>query len=163
MRLNAKDKQDARIALLKHYSSECITHSIYLLTLTITFLSFVEVTPHLGSSTLLEKLVTATTLSLVTSILTSLTAYILGRTIVFSYLKSTILSAKPKNENEIIHDSNKTTITFLLQLHEGCLDYVKKKHEFWGRFYSLKTQHLMPIWTALFITFLLISLSLLHL
>jgi len=38
LRLSAKDKQDARMALLNYYSSECIAHSIYLLTLTIAFL-----------------------------------------------------------------------------------------------------------------------------
>ena len=163
LRLNTKDKQDARIALLSHYSSECIAHSIYLLALTIALLSFVEFTPHiLEPLTTSQKFVRSTLLSLMASVFTALFVYLLGQIILWSYLRSAILCVKPKGGNEVTYNPEETTATFLLQLHEGCLDYVKKKHEIWARFYELKTKHLALIWFNLFIIFLIVSLLLLY-
>jgi len=163
LRLSAKDKQDARMALLSHYSSECVAHSIYLLALTIALLSFVEFIPHiLEHLTMSQKFVRGTLLSLMASIFTALYVYLLSRIIFWSYLRSAILGVKPKEGNGVTYDPERTTATFLLQLHEGCLDYVKKKHKIWARFYGLKTKHLALIWFDLFIIFLIISLLLLY-
>ena len=46
LRLSVRDKQDARMALLRYYSSECIAHGVYLLALAVAFLGFVEFTPQ---------------------------------------------------------------------------------------------------------------------
>ena len=170
LRLNAKDKQDARMALLRYYSSECVAYGAYLVALAVVFLGFVEFTPRILEfatgvifSALPEKSVTAAILGLMASVFTVLLAYVLGRTIVSSYLRSAILSVKPKEKSEVTYDSEGTTVTFLLQLHEGCVDYVKKKHRFWGQFYGLRVRHLAFIWLDLFIVLLVVSLLLLHL
>jgi len=167
LRLSAKDKQDARMALLRYYSLECIAHSIYLLALTVTFLSFVEFTPHILNVTSIvfptfsERLVTAVILSLMASVFIVLVVYVLGRTIFWTSLRSAILGVKPKDGNEVTYDPERTTLTFLLQLHEGCLDYVKKKHGFWAKFYGLKGRYLAFVWLDLFVVFLVVSLLLL--
>jgi len=169
LRLSVKDKQDARMALLRYYSSECVAHSIYLLALAITFLAFVELTPHVLEfmtsfvfSTLPKESVIIAILSLVASSFIISFVYILGRTIVWSYMRSAILGVKPK-ESEVTYDPDKITLTFILQLHEGCLDYVKKKHGFWRHFYGLRTRHLALVWIDLFIMFLIASFLFLYL
>jgi len=166
LRLSVKDKQDARMALLSYYSVECVAHSAYLLALAVTFLAFVEFTPKILElvtgpvfPTLIEEFVTAAILSLVASVFIVLVVYVLGLTIVWSYIKSAILSVKPK-ESAVTSDPEKTSVTFLLQLHEGCLDYVKKKHKIWAHFYGLKARHLTLIWFNLFVIFLIVSLVL---
>lgn len=167
LRLSAKDKQDARMALLSYYSSERIAHSVYLLALTIAFLSFVEFTPHILKVTSIvfptfsERLVTVVILSLMASVFIVLVVYILGRTIVWNYLRLAILGVKPKDGSGVAYDPERTTLTFLLQLHEGCLDYVKKKHGVWARFYGLKGRYLVFVWVDLFVVFLVVSLLLL--
>jgi hypothetical protein len=170
LRLTVKDKQDARMALLRHYSSECIAHGTYLVALAVAFLGFVEFTPYILEfvtsvvfPTLPERFVTVIISSLVASVFIVLVAYTLGRTIVCGYMRSTIISVKPKKENEVTYDPETTTATFLLQLHEGCLDYVKKKHGFWAQFYKLRAKYLTLIWLDLFIMFLIISLLSLYL
>ena len=170
LRLGVKDKQDARTALLRYYSSECIAHGAYLVALAVAFLGFVEFTPLILESvtrvvfpTFSEEVVTATTLSLIAGGFIVLFVYVLGRIIVWGYLRSTILGVKPKGENGVTHDPETTTTTFLLQLHEGCVGYVKKKHRFWGQFHGLRARHLALIWLDLFIVFLIVSLLLLYL
>jgi len=170
LRLGVKDKQDARMALLTYYSSECIAHGAYLLALAIALLGLVEFTPIILEfltntvfPTFSEDLVTATTLSLIAGGFIVLFVYVLGRIIVWSYLRSTILSVKPNGGSGVTHDAETTTTTFLLQLHEGCVGYVKKKHRFWGQFYGLKARHLAFVWLDLFIVFLVVSLLLLYL
>jgi len=169
LRLSSKDKQDARMALLRYYSSECVAHGAYLLALTVAFLGFVEFTPHILEPvtsvvfpTLSEELVRGIVLSLMSSGFIVLTVYILGRIIVWTYLRSAILSVRPKGGSGVAYDPERTTITFLQQLHEACVDYVKKKHGFWGQFYGLKARHLALIWLDLSIVFLIISVMLLY-
>lgn len=170
LRLGVKDKQDARIALLRYYSSECIAHGAYLLALTVASLGFVKFTPlildfvtNVIFPTSSEEFVTATTLSLTAGGFTVLFVYVLGRTIFWNYLRSAILRVKPKGEGGVVYDPERATVTFLLQLHEGCVGYVKKKHGFWGQFYGLRARHLALIWIDLFIVFLIVSLLLLYL
>lgn len=169
LRLSVKDKQDARMALLRYYSSECIAHGVYLLALAVAFLGFVEFTLHILESVtnfvfpnLSKEFATVTTLSLMASGFIVLVVYVLARIIVWSYLRSAILSVRPKGGSEVAYDPERTTVTFLRQLHEGCLDYVKKKHGFWARLYGLRARHLAFIWFDLFIVFLIVLL-LLHL
>ncbi|MDH5389728.1 MAG: hypothetical protein OEX10_01050 [Candidatus Bathyarchaeota archaeon] len=68
LRLGVKDKQDARMALLRYYSSECVAHGAYLVALAVTFLGFFEFTPHILEfvtgvvfPTLSERFMTVTT------------------------------------------------------------------------------------------------------
>jgi hypothetical protein len=168
LRLSAKDKQDARMALLSYYSSECIAHGAYLVALAIGFLGFVEASPRiLGfatsvlSPTLPEELVRRIVLGLMASGFIVLVIYILGEAAVWGYLRSAILNVKPKEGGEMKLEQG-TTATFMQQLHEACLDYVKKKHETWSKFSGLKVEYLALIWLGLFVAFLVISMTLLY-
>ena len=170
LRLGVKDKQDARMALLRYYSSECVAHGAYLVALAVTFLGFVEFTPHILEfltgvvfPTLSEEFVTDGILSLVASGFIVLFVYVLGRIVVWGYLRAAILSVRPKGGNAVAYDPERTTVTFLLQLHEGCLGYVKKKHGFWAQFYGLRARHLAFIWVDLFVVFFMVSLLSLYL
>lgn len=136
LRLSVKDRQDARVALFRHYSSECVAHSVYLLTLVVAFLAFVEFVTSVVFPTLSEMFVTVAILGLVTSVFIILFVYVLGRMVFWGCLRSAILGVKPKEGNEVACDFETATVTFLLQLHEGCLDYVKKKHRVLGQFYG---------------------------
>jgi hypothetical protein len=166
LRLSIKDKQDARKALLSYYSSECIAHGAYLVALAIGFLGLVEASPHIlefatsvVSPTLPEELVRRIILGLMASGFIVLVVYVLGRAVVWGYLTSAILNVKPKEEREMGVEPG-TTLTFMQQLHDACLDYVKKKHGTWSKFRGLKVEYLALIWLGLFVVFLIISVIL---
>lgn len=168
LRLSVKDKQAARMALLSYYSSECIAHGAYIVALTIGFLGLVEATPHIlefatsvVSPTLPEELVRRIVLGLIASGFIVLVVYVLGKAVVWGYLRSAILNVKPKEGGEMKLEQG-TTATFMQQLHESCLDYVKKKHETWSKFRDLKVEYLALIWLGLFAVFLIISVILLY-
>jgi len=135
--------------------------------LAVGFLGLVEATPHIlgfaasvASPTLPEEFVGRITLSLMASSLIVLVVYILVRAVVWSYLKSAIVNVKPKEGNGVKFEPG-TTATFMQQLHEACLDYVKKKHWVWAKFYGLRARYLVLIWLTLFAVFLTISVILL--
>jgi len=168
LRLSVKDKQDARMALLNYYSSECIAHGAYLVALAVGFLGLVEASPHVlelvasvYSAALPEELATRIILSLMASGFIGLVVYVLGRAVVWGYLRSAIINVKPKEGNGVKLELG-TTVTFMQQLHEACLDYVKRKHGIWTKFYGLKAGYLALIWLALFVMFLVISVILLY-
>jgi len=168
LRLSAKDKQDARMALLSYYSSECIAHGAYLVALAVGFLGLVEATPHIlefatsvVSPTLSEEFVIRLILGLMASGFIVLVVYVLGRAVVLGYLRSAILNVKPKEGSGVEFEPG-TTVTFMQQLHEACLDYVKGKHGIWTKFYELKVGYLALIWLNLFVVFLIISVILLY-
>lgn len=168
LRLGVKDKQNARMALLRYYSSECMAHGAYLLALAVAFLGFVEATPYalefvtsVFSSTLSEKFVTGIILSSMVSGLIFLAVYVLGRIVVWGYLRSAILKVKPKTGSEVMYDWERITVTFMLQLHVACLDYVKKRHGIWAEFYGLEARRLAFIWFNLFVVFFIVFLLLL--
>ena len=170
LRLGVKDKQDARVALLRYYSSECVAHGAYLVALAVAFLGFVEFAPHMLEfvtgvvfSTLFERFVIVAILGLVASGFVVLFVYVLGRIVVWGYLRSAILGVMPKDGNRVAYDPERTRVTFLLQLHEGCLDYVRRRHGLWGRFYGLGARHLVLVWVDLFVVFFVVSLLLLWL
>jgi len=166
LRLSVKDKQDARMALLSYYSSECIAYGAYLLALAVGFLGLVEVTPPLletavsmVSPTLPEQLVRSTILGLMASGFIVFVFYVLGRAVVWGYLRSAIVNVKPKGGNELKFELG-TTVTFMQQLHEACLDYVRRKHRLWTRFCGLRVRYLALIWLDLFVVFLAVSVIL---
>ena len=167
LRLSVKDKQDARMALLSYYSSECIAHGAYLVALAVAFLGLVEATPHIlefaasvFSPTLPEELARRIILGLMASVFIVSVVYVIGRAVVWSYLRSAIVNVKPKGESGVEFEPG-TTVTFMQQLHEACFDYVKRKHVVWTRFYGLRARYLALIWLDLFVGFLVISVILL--
>ncbi|KPV63586.1 MAG: hypothetical protein AOA66_0718 [Candidatus Bathyarchaeota archaeon BA2] len=168
LRLSVKDKQDARMALLSYYSSECIAHGAYLVALAVGFLGLVEATPHIlefatrvFSPTLPEELARRIILGLMASGFIVLVIYVLGRAVFWGYLRSAILNVKPK-EGSRVEFKPGTTVTFMQQLHEACFDHAKNKHRIWTKIYGLRAGHLALIWLDLFILFLIISVVLLY-
>jgi len=169
LRLSVRDKQDARMALLSYYSSECIAHGAYLVALAVGFLGLVEVTPYIlefatsvVSSTLPEELVRNIILGLMANGFIVLVVYVLGRAVVWSYLRSAILNVKPKGGRGVEFEPGATTVTFMQQLHEACLDYVKRKHGMWTKVYGLRVGRMALIWLELFVVFLVVSVVLLY-
>jgi len=167
LRLSVKDKQDARMALLSYYSSECIAHGAYLVALAVGFLGLVEAAPHIlkfatnvFSPTLSEEFVRRIVLDLMASGFIVLVVYAVDRAVVWGYLRSAIINVKPKGENGVEFEPG-TTLTFMQQLHEACLDHVKRRHGIWTKFYGLRGEYLALVWLNLFVVFLIISVVLL--
>lgn len=165
--LTPKDKQDARIALLRYYSFQCVAHGAYLVAIAVGLFSLVQLTPSIlefaASVTLLpvpSEIVTSILFSLILSGFVVAIAYVIGRTFFWGHLATSILHVKPKEESEVERESDKTTITFLQQLHLACLDYVKEKHKWSAQFYTLRRNGLALIWFDLFVVFLIVSLIL---
>ena len=168
LRLSVKDKQDARMALLSYYSSECIAHGAYIVALAVGFLGLVEATPQILEfatsvfpPTLPEGLVRNIILGLMASVFIVFVVYVLGRAVFWGYLRSAIVNIKPKGGSEVKFEPV-TTVTFMQQLHEACLDHVKRRHRIWTRFYGLRARYLALIWLDLFVVFLIISVLLLY-
>lgn len=157
--LNSKNKQDARIALLKYYSSECVAHGAYLVAISIGFLSLTEVDSIPFTSELVRSIVT----SLLLSLFIVLLVYTLGRAFFWSYLRTTILSVRPKEENAVKFEADKTIVTFVQRLHLACVDYVKEKHSWSATVYALKNSTLALAWFYIFVMFAIVSILLLYL
>jgi len=165
LRLSVKDKQDARMALLNYYSSECIAHGAYFMALAVGFFGLVQASPRIlefaagvASPTLPKEFVMRVVLSLMASGFISLIIYVLVRAIFWGYLTSAIIKVKPKEGSEVGSEPE-TTVTFMRQLHEACFDYVKRKH---GILIKLLRVRLALIWLGLFVVFLIISVILLY-
>lgn len=159
LRLSVKDKQDARMALLGYYSSECIAHGAYLLALAVGFLGLVEAAPRIlgfASPALSGGLVRRAMLGLMASGFVVFVVYVLGRVVVWGYLRSAIVNVKPKEGSGVGFEPG-TTVTFMQQLHEACLDYVERRHGVWRRFYGLGVRYLALIWLGLFVVFFVVS------
>ncbi|MFB0567362.1 MAG: hypothetical protein ACETVM_02095 [Candidatus Bathyarchaeia archaeon] len=168
LRLSVRDKQDARMALLSWYSSECIAHGAYLVALAVGFLGFVEATPHIlefaasvFSPILPEGLVENIILGLMASVFVVFVVYVLGRAVFWGYLRSAIVNVMPKEGSEVKFEPG-TTVTFMQQLHEACLDYVKRRHGMLTKVYGLRARYLALIWLDLFVVFLIFSVLLLY-
>ncbi len=164
--LTPKDKQDARIALLKYYSSECVAHGAYLVAIAVGFFAFVEVTPPKTGVDFLpftSAPARGIIASLVLSVFIILFIYVLGRTFFWGYLTMTILSVRPKGESEVKFEAERTNVTFIQRLHVACIDYLKEKHKWSAVFYSLRISTLALIWFYMFVAFSIISLALLYL
>jgi len=165
-RLTPQDKQDARTALLKYYSSKCVAHGVYLVAIAVAFYGFVKFIPFILDSTILPltpELMKSIIVSLTLSGFIVLIVYVLGRTFFWSYLTTAILNVKPKEKNEVEHEFERTTVTFLQQLHIACFDYVESKHKISAKIYKLGSGYLALIWIDLSVIFIIVSLILLHL
>lgn len=165
-RLTPQDKQDARTALLKYYSSKCVAHGAYLVAIAVAFYGFVKFIPFILDSTILSltsELMKSSIVSLTLSGFIVLIVYVLSRTFFWSYLTTAILNIRPKEKNEVEHEPGQTTVTFLQQLHIACFDYVESKHKVSAKIYKLGSGYLALIWIDLSVIFIIVSLILLHL
>jgi len=165
-RLTPQDKQDARTALLKYYSSKCVAHGAYLVAITVAFYGFVKFIPFILDSTILpltSELMKSIIVSLTLSGFIVLIVYVLSRTFFWSYLTTAILNIRPKEKNEVEHEPGQTTVTFLQQLHIACFDYVESKHKVSAKIYKLGSGYLALIWIDLSVIFIIVSLILLYL
>ena len=169
-RLTPQDKQNARTALLKYYSSKCVAHGAYLVAIAVAFYGFVKFVPFILDSTtnitvivLTPEVTKSIIVSLTLSGFVTLIIYVLGRTFFWSYLTAAILNVKPKEKNEVEHESPWTTVTFLQQLHIACYDYVESKHKISAKIYKLGLEHLALIWIDLSVIFIIVSLIMLYL
>lgn len=158
--LTPKDKQDARIALLKSYSSQCTAHGVYIVAIAFGFFSLVEITRSIASSPLFSELSRDIISSLTFSGFIVLAIYVLGRTFLWGYLRAAVINVKPKKEDEMKRESERTTVTFMQQLHVACSDYVKERHKVCARFFTLRLEHLVLIWFDMLVAFLTIFLIL---
>lgn len=169
-RLTPQDKQDARAALLKYYSSKCVAHGAYLVAIAVAFYGFIKFIPFILDSTtnitvlpLTSELMKSIIVSLTLSGFIVLIVSVLSRTFFWSYLTTAILNIKPKEKNEVEHEPGQTTVTFLQQLHIACFDYVESKHKISAKIYKLGSGYLALIWIDLSVIFIIVSLILLHL
>lgn len=165
-RLTPQDKQDARTALLKYYSSKCVSHGAYLVAIAVAFYGFVKFIPFILNFNILPltpELMKSIIISLTLSGFIVLIVYVLSRTFFWSYLTTVILNVKPKEKNEMEHEPERTTVTFLQQLHIACFDYVESKHKISARIYKLGFGHLALIWIDLSVIFIIGSVILLYL
>ena len=169
-RLTLQDKQDARMALLKYYSSKCIAHGAYLTAIAVAFYGFIKSIPFILDSTiniiilpLTTEIMKSITISLTLSGFIVLTVYILGRTFFWSHLTTAILNVKPKEKNEVKYEPEQTTVTFLQQLHIACFDYVEHKHKISAKIYKLELGYLTLIWIDSSVIFIIVSLIWLYL
>jgi len=168
--LTARDKQDARIALLRHYSSERVAHGAYLVTIAVGFFGLVEAIPlilkfvtSIDFLPFTPELAGGIVVGLILSFFIVLFICILGRTFIWGHLATAVLSVKPKEESEVKEEEEKTTATYIQRLHLACVDYVRKNHKWSATFYTLRISTLALIWFYLFVIFAIISLVLLHL
>jgi len=152
---DSKDFDNARAALLKYYSSECMVHGTYIITIAIGLFGFVQVLPFIMPLEILKRVVL---LGLISSILATLTIHILGRTFLWGYLASEILRVVPKKESEI-KTAEGTTVTSLQLLHQACTEYVRRRHRIIGEFSSARIWEI-ELWFIFFIGFSLIWLAL---
>ena len=169
-RLTLQDKQDARMALLKYYSSKCIAHGAYLTAIAVAFYGFIKSIPFILDPTiniiilpLTTEIMKSITISLTLSGFIVLTVYILGRTFFWSHLTTAILNVKPKEKNEVKCEPEQTTVTFLQQLHIACFDYVEHKHKISAKIYKLELGYLTLIWIDSSVIFIIVSLIWLYL
>jgi len=169
-RLTLQDKQHARTALLKYYSSKCVAHGAYLVAIAVAFYGFVKFIPFILDPTinitilpLTPELTKSIMVSLTLSGLIVLTVYVLGRTFFWSHLTTAILNVKPKEKNQVEYESERTNVTFFQQLHIACFDYVEHKHKISAKIYKLGSGYLALIWIDLSIIFIIVSLISLYL
>lgn len=161
--LTPKEKQDARIALLKSYTLQCVAHSAFMIAIALGFFSLVQFARSIVFPPLFSELSRGIIFSLTYSGFIVLVFYVLGRTFFWWHLRAAVINVKPKKESEVEHESERTTVTFLQQLHVACLDYVKEKHKICAKFYTLRPGHLALIWFDVFVAFLIIFLILCYL
>ena len=127
---NDKDEQDARIALLTHYSRVLVSHGVYILTVVLGILGLFEVLPNLSPASITignQEIISVRNLimSIGLSVLIALKINLIGRLFFWSYMTDAVSRVKPIKEIEI---KKGTTGTLLYQLDRACYNYVKLEH-----------------------------------
>jgi len=120
----SRDSDDARTVLLRYYSSECMAHGAYLISIAVGLLGFIGALPHFWSIATFDRVVL---LGLISSILATLAIHVLGRAFFWGYLAFSVLFVVSKKESEIRVEEG-TAATSLILLHRACFDYVLRKH-----------------------------------
>jgi len=150
-----KHSDNARAVLLKYYSTKCITHGAYIITVALALWAFIWALPYFWSIEVFTRVVL---LGFISSILLILTVHILGRTFFWNCSASAVLHVVPKKEGEIKTEEG-TTATSLLLLHQACVEYVRRKHRVIGEFYKAQIWEI-ELWLIFLIGLSLIWLAL---
>lgn len=112
------EEQNARIALLRYYSSNCIYHGTYVLTVAIAIFASLEVYP---SITFLNETQKELAFSFILGSLLTLGSYLLLRLLYWGRLATPVMWVKPlKYEDEAKNLSgvlDKAKVTIMIRLH----------------------------------------------
>lgn len=152
---NPEQEQSARESLLRHYSSECIAHGTYVLTVGIAIFAFFEFFPNFIFP---NEVWQSLAFGFVLGGLFTLATQIVGRTFLWGYLAYVILWIKPANYKDtakyLESVIDKATINPLIKLHFACSEFVKKRHKilrgFWGIQFKLILRNFI-LYSLLFI------------
>jgi len=119
-------EQRARDSLLKHYSSECTVHGVYLLSIIMGLLVFVQMIDLIDQYVIYPKFFITFSLSL----FMTFSIYLIARTILWSLLASTILSVREITHEEAkgMVDPKRDKITLMYRLNQACVNYVTTYH-----------------------------------
>jgi hypothetical protein len=144
-----KEAQNARIALLRYYSSGCRAHGAYILTSVLAIFGFFGFLPAIGH---LDELVKTSIAALALSGFSTALIHFMGRSLFWGYLASNIINVKPLSY-ELAADYLKREVgvasnTYLGRLHFACSDYVRKKYAIVGKFHSLKNRWLVYVFVG---------------
>ena len=124
------DEQDARIALLRYYSSECVTHGTYILTIAVLIFTSLEVYTRI---TLLNETATNLVFSFILSFLFTMGFYLLMRLILWGYLITPLMWIKPltyeKAAEKLKCVQDKASVNLMIRLHLACGEFVKRAHK----------------------------------
>lgn len=142
---NDEEEQRARDSLLRHYSSECMSHGAYIVTVAIGALTFVQATPYIQDIIPVEK---GILISFAFSLLLTAFIFLASRIIFWGTIASTILHVRPATTMEIKREFGKDfdNSPLLVKLEFSCIMDLKKIHpwlyEFAGPMRSTARQFL---------------------
>jgi len=117
--LSDTDEVKIRSILLKYYSSECLNHATYVLTLILILLGLVEVFLKVTN-----QLVRTFVFSIGLTVLSIFVPYVILRLMWWGYLASAVVSYVP--EDSLKNRNLKT-------LHEECVDCIRGTGEWQGK------------------------------
>lgn len=156
-----KEEQDARTALLRYYSSECIAHGIYILTIVIALFTFLRFFPFVEFPVGELK---AFTLALVLDGFVTISICVVGRAFFWGYLARTMLFVKPLNYEDtaehLKRHEGKVSNTYLMRLHFAVIHFVNYTHKRLSWFWRIHLSELLVLYFLLLpLLFVLIFLS----
>jgi len=158
-------EQNARMALLKYYSSECTAHGTYILTAVIALFAFLHFLPFAGHP---NKMVNASIVASILSCFSTALTHFIGRSLFWGYLASNILCVKPRSYEKTterlkqwIKRAGNTYLasnTYLARLHFACSDYVTNKYRIVGKFSRIRIKILASVFVVSVIFFFVLQL-----
>lgn len=139
-----KEEQNARIALLRYYSSNCRAHGTYILTVAIAIFTSLEVYTRI---IILNETLKNFAFSFILSVLLTIGSYWLVRLFFWGYLATPIMWVKPLKYEDTTKNLkcvlDKTNINTVIRLHLACSEYVKDTHETLSKFSKLRYEWLL--------------------